>query len=580
MRKLVLVLAVLGATAALAAALKTGVSDVLGGDEEPPQAGASYPLSPAPSTASTEPPAARRDGRLGVTAPGATAVGRDFFVGFSDTAAFLGEPAEAVPLARRLGARAFRVTLTWQPGQSAIGDAEAEELARLAAARDELRAVVAVHGVIGTQPPITPAGRDQFCAYAASVLERAPGVTDIVIWNEPNKSHFWRPQFNADGSSAAPAAYMQLLTRCWDVLHAVRPNVNVVAPATAPRGNDDAAARSNVSHSPGNFIRKLGEAYRASGRTKPIFDTVGHHVYGEHAAERPWKRHALSGTIGLDDWDELMQALWDGFNGTAQPLRGACSAGRCPKIWYLEAGYQTLVDDAVRDLYRGSENEKHALPDVRAGAGGSGEAGENTPAPDQATQVTDAIARAACQPHVEAFFNFLVWDEAALDGWQSAPLWVDRTPKDSYGAFERAIAQATAGSVNCGRLQGPTPPSAFKPRTNVDVLKVQWPKQQAFDPRNSLWRFRITTAEDAIFVARIRRSGGRGLAVATRSGTLKEGHNALLTVSKRRLRPGRYRMEVTLVSADNSKRRTTARGPVFRVGSIATAGKRPAARRR
>jgi hypothetical protein len=506
--------------------------------------------------------------------PSAAAAGGRFFVGFSDTAAFRGSPAQTMPLARGLGAQAFRITLTWRPGQASLDPTDESELVRVLLAKRDLRPVLAVHGVPGTSPPLTPEAREQFCGYIAGLLQQYPAINDVVIWNEPNKSHFWRPQFGPDGASVAPAAYLQLLARCYDVLHAARQDVNVIAPATSPRGNDDADARSNVSHSPGNFIRKLGAAYRASGRDRPIFDTVGHHVYAEQSAERPWKEHTLSGTISVGDWQELMQALWDGFNGTAQPLPGTCRGSNCTKIWYLEAGYQTQIDTDKRPSYHGTENEPRALPDV-AGGEPAGKAGADTPAPDQATQIRDAIQRAACQPYVEAFFNFLLVDEAALEGWQSAPFWADGTPKDSYPAFERTIAKTTAGG-GCNELQGPAPPQAFVPSRKVAVLRVDWPKQKAFAAANALWRFRLTTAEDATYVARIVRVGAKRKTASTRSGVLKEGHHSLITVSKKKLPAGTYRIEVTLVSADNAARRTTARGPSFRVkpGAHAPRGSR------
>ena len=40
-------------------------------------------------------------------------------------------------------------------------------------------------------------------------------------------------------------------------------------------------------------------------------------------------------------------------------------------------------------------------------------------APDQATQLSDALQVAYCQPAVAAFFNFELADEANLGGWQS-----------------------------------------------------------------------------------------------------------------------------------------------------------------
>ena len=36
-------------------------------------------------------------------------------------------------------------------------------------------------------------------------------MNDVVVWNDPNDGTYWLPQFNPDGSSAAPAAYEALL---------------------------------------------------------------------------------------------------------------------------------------------------------------------------------------------------------------------------------------------------------------------------------------------------------------------------------------------------------------------------------
>src|SRR5262249_54067525 len=177
-----------------------------------------------------------------------------------------------------------------------------------------LRVVLAVYGKPDDAPQTGPQ-RDAYCQFVASLLQRYPGVHDVVIWNEPNSSRFWRPQFAADGTSLAPAAYGALLARCWALLPAVRPGVNVIA-APAPRGNDTPDAASNVSHSPVTFYRKLGQAYRQSGRRLPILDTVGHNPYPVTNAERPWVRHTASTTIAEGDYDKLIAVLQEAFGGT------------------------------------------------------------------------------------------------------------------------------------------------------------------------------------------------------------------------------------------------------------------------
>src|SRR5439155_15335666 len=124
-----------------------------------------------------------------------------------------------------------------------------------------LRVVVAVYGAPG-DAPLDPSVRQGYCDAVGDLLRSYPTVNDVVIWNEPNTSAFWRPQFGADGKPAAPAAYEALLARCWDALHAIRPSVNVIA-ASAPHGNDAPRARA-PSNSPAAWYRGLGAAYRAS----------------------------------------------------------------------------------------------------------------------------------------------------------------------------------------------------------------------------------------------------------------------------------------------------------------------------
>lgn len=559
-RKVVPFAALLGAGAlALVGAVSGVTEELVVGTAEPEAIEApSYRLTPTPATERPESPFQVPDRRQGLSAgraapPGQPVKQGGFFVGFSDNAALRSDPADAVELAGRLGARAFRVILLWQPGQSELAPEDALELERAAAARQELRIVLAVHGVPGTRPPLAPDERDRFCGYIRSALARLPDVRDVVIWNEPNKQHFWRPQFAEDGSSVAPRAYLALLSRCWDILHEFRPQVNVIAPATSPRGNDRPDAQSNISHSPGNFIRKLGEAYRASGRKVAIFDTVGHHAYGEHAAEPPSTRHELSTTISLGDWEELMQALWDGFHGTPQPIPGECGRGGCVSIWYLETGSQTRVDPAKAGLYHGAENERNSVPHTGGGR-------------DHAAQLTEALRLAACQPYVEALFNFLLWDEPDLEGWQSAPLWADRTPKPSFESFRAVATEASAGRAACSSLSNPPPTGHFKPDRTVEVLQVAWAPARAFDPRNRLWRFRIRTAEDATHRSALKRvDGRREVSVLRTSGKLRRGYLSFVTFPTRRLAPGRYRVETRLTSEENRLRTSVRRGPVFRV---------------
>ena len=90
--------------------------------------------------------------------------------------------------------------------------------------------------------------------------------------------------------------------------------MNVIGFALSSTGNDDA-----LSTSPGAFIRGVGDAYRANGRTGRILDTVAHHPYGLDAAERPWRKHIAAKPIGV------LVARASCFNPARSPTGSGCS---------------------------------------------------------------------------------------------------------------------------------------------------------------------------------------------------------------------------------------------------------------
>jgi len=494
------------------------------------------------------------------TLAGPASAGPNLFVGLSDDY-LKSEPERAAPAIRDLGVSAVRLTLDWRPGQTALAPVDAVFLQNAVDAALGIRIVVAVYSDESNEAPQTDQARDEYCSYVRSILERYPQVSDVVIWNEPNKSTFWRPQFNGDGSSAAPAAYGALLARCYDVLHGFRPSVNVIHAGLSSTGNDRPDAASNISHSPGNFVRREGDFLRGSGRPGPLFDTFAIHPYGETASERPWKRHDGGSTIGIGDWDRLMQALFDGFAGTGQPL-----PGRGLAIWYLEIGYQTRTDGMKSALYQGGETEASPVADADPAA----DSGDG-PAPDQATQLADAIRLAYCQPYVEAFFNFLLRDEQDLGRWQSGLLYPDWTAKPAYAELRQVIQEVRTRSVDCSALKG-GPVRSFAPKTGVAIEQVVWPKARSFGPRNDLWRFRIQTGEPANYEAYLYRLDGSSRVkgksrtpVLTTSGELKKLYFVFVKFPDRVLPPGRYAMEIVLTSLESSSRHSTLTSPSFDV---------------
>ena len=368
---------------------------------------------------------------LGLVACAAVAspalAGPGFFFGVNDdTMKWSTSPEKVAAAGADLGVSAFRITLPWTRGERSLAGSNLESFDRLVAARGDQRIVVNA-GWLGANTPVTATQRAQFCSYVHSALVRYPQISDVVIWNEVNKTMFFRPQYTRAGKPASPALYEKLLATCYDTLHALRGRAVNVITSVSPRGNDNPRAISNVSLSPVTFIRELGRAYRASGRRKPIFDTWGQNVYGASSSEPVSKRHA-GGTISQGDYAKLLATIKAAFRRTAQPLPAA--SGRV-RIWYLETGFQTSVDAEKADFYQGREN----VPVLSPAA--------------QARQLSAAIKLAYCQPAVEALFNFELADDPALSGWQSGLLWADWTPKPSYAMVRDIALAASSGTLSC-----------------------------------------------------------------------------------------------------------------------------------
>lgn len=291
---------------------------------------------------------------------------------------------------RHLGLDVVRVTVGWRPEQWAPDVSTRKELDRTVRATEGLRLVLTVYGEAGYAPD-DAAARETYCTYVRALLARYPRVRDVVIWNEANSPSFWR---------GTAAEYGALLGRCHAVLHAFRPDVNVISTTAA-------------SHDPGGFIRKLGAAARV--------DTVGHNPYPANSSEPPWTAHPKSKRIGQGDLGRLREAIVAGLGG------------RKP-IWFLEQGFQTPSPGRP---YHGLETEPK-------------------PTANQAGQLADALRLAFCQVDVRAFLNFQLVDERDLGGWQSGLLTADLEAKPSFEAYRSAIAEVRRGDVDCSRFPAST----------------------------------------------------------------------------------------------------------------------------
>jgi hypothetical protein len=340
-------------------------------------------------------------------------------LGFDDdTLKWMVRPNGVVGVHRDLGVHTTRITIPWRRGErrpNRVSQTYLSRAAKAIALGQDI--VIAVYGR-PSDAPIDPVARRQYCGYVRHVLAVIPQITGVVIWNEANSPSYWPSQ-------AGAPAYEKLLARCWDALHGLRHPVNVI---------DSTASHYDAA----GFIRALGEAYRTSGRTRPLVDTFGHNPYPETAAEPPSAMHPSTGTIGEGDYATLMAALSDAFESTAQQVPDA----QHPILWYLEDGFQTAVPASLRWMYKGRENDPSVLAPLGTGP------------PNQAEQLRAAIFLAYCQPAVGAFFNFELIDEHRLAGWQSGMLYTNGMRKPSFLPFRDTVSLVDRRKVECAAVRG------------------------------------------------------------------------------------------------------------------------------
>jgi hypothetical protein len=318
-------------------------------------------------------------------------------------------------LAYDSGFRAIVLSAVWKDGASAEADAVPLRRAVDAAVNAHVRPVLAVYQ-LSSATPADPARRAAFSAYAGALAKALPDVRDVIVGNEPNLNLFWQPQFDAAAGDQAAVDYERLLAATYDALKAEDPKLDVIGGALAPHGGDRPSSRP--THSPTQFIRDLGAAYRASGRAAPIMDAFSIHVYGDSSRVPPTLQHPRSTTIGIADYPKLVSLLGEAFDGTAQ-------AGSTLPIVYGEYGVETRIPPAKASLYTGHE----VIEPVD----------EQT----QATYYVEAIHAAERQPNVRMLFLFHVVDESRLEGLQSATRYADGSPKASEAPVQAALEVAS-----------------------------------------------------------------------------------------------------------------------------------------
>ncbi|HZS24681.1 MAG TPA: hypothetical protein VFA30_06785 [Gaiellaceae bacterium] len=293
-----------------------------------------------------------------------------------------------------------------------------------------------------------------FCTWAQTVAQTVSqwGIHDYIVWNEPNTRLYWSPQKDSKGRDIAAPQYEALMAACYDAIHGADPQATVIGMGLSPR------ASTPASNEPLTFLRDVGKAYRASGRTTPIMDELSIHPYPVGTGP-PSVSYANPARFGAADLARVKQAVYDAFNGTGQPttLNGLTFV-------VDEMGWQT--DTTAYSQYVHAEN----VPTIS----------EQTQASYLAQLATKYFA---CDPTVVSVELFLLVDEKYRDGrdesgnylgggWQSGLLTAGgqgvSTPKKAYTQDAPLFAE--------GRSACAGPLVAWSP---VKAKAVRKPKRKA-----------------------------------------------------------------------------------------------------
>jgi hypothetical protein len=454
-----------------------------------------------------------------------------------------------------LGLTENRASLLWDPSQPTLipGQAEIADWLPIAQAHG-VRIIFSLSTKSARDITADPVNRTaEFAAWVAEVARTFPQVTDFVIGNEPNQPYFWLPQFDLNtGRALSAAAYEPVLAQSYDALKAVNPAINVIGIGLSPRGNDNPAAPNNISRSPVRFIHDLGVAYRASGRVKPLMDELAYHPYPAKNTDDPNVGYPWP-NAGLPNLDRLKQAVWDAFNGTAQPT-------------FAETGRNTFAQPLKLEL--DELGWQVAIPPGTPGYFGA----ENVPTVDDQTQglfYAESIQMAECDPSVSSLSLFLLRDEPDLSRWQSGLEDVNGSERPSYTAVKQTIAQTH------GDCQGP--PVTWRHTAQIVLPTVNWGYlARPRSPRTTKWSFVAGAREQVTFRAGVFKAGttrtaikkaltrGRPKPLLYLTGVIKS-KNRVVQLPARRLKSGRYVYAILMTSSMNPRRTTQLVSRAFRV---------------
>ena len=487
---------------------------------------------------------------------GATAARGGLEVGVTEDTGKSGTGAAFFATLGDIGLKVNRISINWSPSTPTTIAGQAEIAAWMPQARASgTRIVFAVAPLSARDLTRTPSAKAQFVAFVQQVAKTFPMVKDYVIGNEPNQPRFWLPQFTETGKPLSAAAYLPVLAGSYDALKALDPTITVIGVGLSPRGNDQPLAKNNVSRSPVRFLRDLGVAYRASGRTRPLMDELAFHPYPPPSQPSPDVGYVWP-NAGLPNLGRIKQAVWDAFHGTAQPTfaEPGKTFARPLKLDLDEVGWQVAPLPGLANLYFGTET-KGLVP-----------VSEQT----QADYYRDTILFAACDPAVRMLSFFHLVDELDLDRWQSGLERADGSKRPSYGVVKQTIAQ-TRG--DCQDV-----PVTWRHLTGVMLPVATWGKLRKPMPlKRTRWSFKAGAGEEATFRAGLFKAGPRKAVLAKRlatgrpkpllfaKGTIK-AKTRVVYFPRRKLKAGKYVFAIRMRAAMNPQRVSVLVSRPFRVG--------------
>jgi hypothetical protein len=402
---------------------------------------------------------------LAFAAP-ATAV--DF--GANDDTGKFAEDGGAVffPQMAEAGLKQNVMTLRWLPGTTDIPDVEDLDRAVPVAVASGIKLAFAVYPY---PPSAIETGRAKpadFAAWVDTLARRYPDVTTYIVGNEPNINTFWRAQGNGTGLILSGATFGRFLAAGYDALKAVSPDITVLGVGSSPRG--DRAPGSAGKSSPVHFLNALGDWYRRSGRQLPLMDGFSYHPYPNPSNFTvPFTYTYGWPNAGVHELHRVKQALWDAFNGTAQPttVEGL-------KLYLDEVGWQ--VDTSRLGVYTGFEN-------VRV-----------TNEAAQADIYEQLVRFVVCDPDVAQVNFFGYYDERDRGGWQSALRRLDGTERPAHSRVTAAIA--ATGGVCSGPMR------SWQPRLEPLGARVSFARVKRVRAKtHRLFDFAVSANEDVTVAA-------------------------------------------------------------------------------